>query len=58
MKYNVELQIENVPETAIKYPYWVILNVSGKLWYYGAYSSENNAVKALDDVNNGFVVKR
>jgi hypothetical protein len=39
VKYNVQ----NVPEYALKIPYWVCRPIDGTLWFWGAWDDEEEA---------------
>ena len=35
--------VENVPEYALSYRYWIVTPVKGQFWFWGAYRKKENA---------------
>lgn len=35
--------VKNVPTYAVDYPFWVVSEVNGELWFYGAYADRDEA---------------
>lgn len=54
---NATLGIYNIPEYAYNYPHWVINNIDGELWFYGAYNDLYQAKRAVREVNFRFLVE-
>lgn len=41
--------VENVPEYALSYRYWIVTPVHGRLWFWGAYRTKSNAEENRSD---------
>ena len=49
-------KVNNVPEYAANYMYWVVRAVNGELWFYGAWNDENRANEVAAELFNGAIV--
>lgn len=59
MMFNIMAEINNVPEYAklAINPYWVVRLCDSALWFYGAYETIEQASRATNELNNGFIVE-
>jgi hypothetical protein len=46
---KVTCRVENVPEYALAYRYWVVTPDRGKLWFWGAWKRHESAEKNRED---------
>ena len=44
------MEINNVPEYAKKYPFWVARIADNELWFYGAYSDWEKALEVSQQI--------
>ena len=52
------VKVNNVPDYAREYKYWVVRNSEGELWFYGAWQDKETAYHVATLVNNGLVVEK
>lgn len=43
--------VNNVPDYAVNYQYWVVREVDGAMWFYGAYETDERAKEVAGTVN-------
>lgn len=48
--------VNNVPNYAHDYRYWVVRAVEGELWFWGAWNDENRANEVAAELFNGAIV--
>mgnify|MGYP003571249578 CR=1 FL=1 len=48
-------RVQNVPNYAMDYTFWVVRKVGSDLWFWGAYESEDTAANAAGEIG-GLVV--
>ena len=49
-------KVNNVPQYAHNYRYWVVRAVEGELWFWGAWNDENRANEVAAELLNGAIV--
>jgi hypothetical protein len=49
-------EVENVPEYAECYRYWIVTPVKGRLWFWGAYMHRNKAEFAVSDAGGNQII--
>lgn len=49
--------VKNVPAYAKDYEYWVVTDIDGELWFYGAYSDRNKANEVALQLGKEVVVE-
>lgn len=54
---KIPVEVNNVPDYAEAYCYWVLTFCAGRLWFWGAYSDENRALEVADE-EMGMVICR
>jgi hypothetical protein len=52
---RTSLKINNLPDYAILYKYWVVRYVEGEYWFWGAYDDVSRAGQAALEIN-GIVI--
>lgn len=55
MTRHVNVAVNNVPDYANDYPFWVVVYNAGYLWFWGAYNDENRALDVANE-EDGMVV--
>ena len=52
---RTNLKINNLPDYAILYKYWVVRYIEGEYWFWGAYDDVSRAGQAALEIN-GIVI--
>lgn len=40
--------VNNIPEYAYEYKWWVVTKVDGEYWFFGAYTTEQRAIEVVN----------
>lgn len=57
MTKEVHVAVNNVPDYAHKYEWWVIRYCDGYMWFWGGFDDENRAIEAANEIGNGMVIQ-